>query len=82
MLKNRLLSMIMVVSLFSLPQVSFAENECKSDKDCKDNTVCVLAANPPVCKPPQPAGAACKRDAVCSSGKCDIPADKDVGSCK
>ncbi|TAN76376.1 MAG: hypothetical protein EPN14_07860 [Gallionella sp.] len=75
----------MAVSL-SLSQVAFAadaaKDECQADKDCKDGKVCVLALTPHVCKAPQAAGAACKRDAVCISKKCDIPAGKDVGACK
>ena len=27
-------------------------------------------------------GEPCKRDVVCASKKCDIPAGKDVGACK
>jgi len=78
MLKSVILAaaMVLVVS-----QVSFAE-ECKGDKDCQDGNVCILAVTPHVCKPPQPAGAPCKRDAVCASKKCDIPAGKDAGTCK
>ena len=85
MFKKLLLSMAMIVAM-SLSQVSFAadaaKDECQADKDCKDGKVCVLAVTPHICKAPQPAGAACKRDAVCISKKCDIPAGKDVGACK
>ncbi|MBI4937447.1 MAG: hypothetical protein HY846_04405 [Nitrosomonadales bacterium] len=84
MFKKYLLPMAMIVAL-SLSQISFAadaKDECQSDKDCKDGKLCILAANPHVCKAPQAAGAACKRDAVCISKKCDIPAGKDVGACK
>jgi hypothetical protein len=35
-----------------------------------------------LCTPPQAAGAACKRDVVCASKKCDIPAGQEVGVCK
>ena len=82
MLKKLLLlvATIAVVSLSS--HVSFAADECKDDKDCKNGDVCVLALTPHVCKPPQAAGAVCKRDAVCISKQCDIPAGKDVGVCK
>lgn len=86
MLKKNLLSIVMVVSMAFFSQASFAadaaKDECQADKDCKDGKVCVLAATPHVCKAPQAAGAACKRDAVCVSKKCDIPAGKDVGACK
>ena len=85
MFKKLLLTTAMIVSM-SLSQVSFAadaaKDECQADKDCKDGKVCVLALTPHVCKAPQAAGAACKRDAVCASKKCDIPAGKDVGVCK
>jgi Dickkopf-like protein len=59
-----------------------AAAECKSDADCKAGTFCILAATPHVCKAPQAAGAACKRDVVCASKKCDIPAGKEAGACK
>jgi len=81
MFKQLLLPLTVIVSV-SFSHVSFAAEECKSDKDCKDGEVCILALNPPVCKPPQPAGEPCKRDVVCASKKCDIPAGKDVGVCK
>jgi len=85
MFKKLLLSMAMIVAM-SLSQVSFAadaaKDECQADKDCKDGKVCILALTPHVCKAPQAAGAACKRDAVCISKKCDIPAGKEVGACK
>lgn len=85
MLKKFLLPLAMVAAM-SLSQVSFAsdaaKDECKADKDCKDGNLCILAVNPHVCKPPQAVGAACKRDAICISKKCDIPAGKDVGVCK
>jgi len=85
MLKKLLQSMAIIASM-SLSQVAFstdaAKDECKADKDCKDGKVCILAVTPHVCKAPQAAGAPCKRDAVCISKKCDIPAGKDVGACK
>lgn len=81
MFNKILLSAAMVLSLSLFSQVS-AANECKEDKDCKSGEVCVLAATPHVCKAPQAAGATCKRDVVCASKKCDIPAGKDVGICK
>lgn len=82
MFNKSLLSAAMVVSLSLLSQVSFAAGECKDDKDCKNSEVCILALTPHICKAPQAAGAACKRDAVCASNKCEIPAGKDVGACK
>lgn len=86
MLKKILFALAMVASMSLLPQVSFAadapKDECQADKDCKDGKLCILALTPHVCKPPMAAGAACKRDAVCISKKCDIPAGKDVGACK
>ena len=81
MFNKILLPAAMVLSLSFFSQ-AFAANECKEDKDCKNGEVCVLAATPPVCKAPQAAGAACKRDVVCASKKCDIPAGKDAGICK
>lgn len=85
MLKGLLFSMALVVSVSFSQGSSWADaakDECKADKDCKDGKVCILAVTPHVCKAPQAAGAACKRDAVCISKKCDIPAGKDVGVCK
>jgi hypothetical protein len=79
MLSRILFAVALVVALTA--QVSFAE-ECQSDGDCKNGDVCILAVTPHVCKPPQAAGAPCKRDAVCISKKCDIPAGKDAGTCK
>ena len=61
----------------SMEEVSAAE-ECKSDTDCKAGTYCILALTPHVCKAPMEAGAACKRDVVCASKKCDMAA----GVCK
>lgn len=81
MFNKILLSAAMALSLSLSSQVSAAD-ECKDDKDCKNGEVCVLAATPPVCKAPQAAGAACKRDVVCASKKCEIPAGKDAGVCK
>jgi hypothetical protein len=81
MLKKYLFPMAVIASL-SLPLTAFAAEECKSDADCKDGKVCILALTPPQCKPPQPAGEPCKRDVVCASKKCDIPAGKDMGVCK
>jgi hypothetical protein len=86
MFKKLLLSAAMVASMSLLASVSFAadapKDECQADKDCKDGKLCILALTPHACKPPQAAGAACKRDAVCISKKCDMPAGKDAGICK
>jgi hypothetical protein len=82
MFKKLLVSMALVASV-TASQVAFAADvECKDDKDCKGGMICVLALTPHVCKAPQPAGATCKRDVVCASKKCEIPAGKDVGACK
>jgi hypothetical protein len=59
-----------------------AAAECKSDGDCAPGTYCIVASTPHVCKAPQAAGATCKRDAVCASKKCEIPAGKEAGVCK
>jgi len=59
-----------------------APPECKTDTDCAAGNFCILALTPHVCKPPQPAGATCKRDVVCESKKCEIPSGKEVGACK
>jgi len=80
MLKKRIMSFVLF-SFASLSGTAFAGDECKSDGDCKDGKFCIVAVTPHVCKPPQPAGAACKRDVVCASKKCDIPAGKDSGVC-
>lgn len=82
MFNKSLLSTAMILSLSLLSQASFAAEECKEDKDCKNGEVCILALTPPVCKPPQAAGAPCKRDVVCVSKKCDIPTGKEAGICK
>ena len=81
MLKKLVLPMTVIAAL-ALPLTASAAEECKSDADCKDGNVCILALTPPQCKPPQAAGAPCKRDVVCASNKCDIPAGKDAGVCK
>ena len=80
MFKKRILPVVLL-SFACLSGTAFAGDECKSDGDCKDGKLCIVAVNPHVCKPPQPAGAACKRDVVCASKKCDIPAGKDAGVC-
>ena len=82
MFNKSLLSAAVIVSLSLFSQISFAADQCKDDKDCKNGEVCILALTPPVCKAPQAAGAACKRDVVCASKKCEIPAGKDAGVCK
>ena len=74
--------MTMIVSLSFLSRVSFATDECKDDKDWKDGNVCILALTPHICKAPQEAGAACKREAVCASKKCELPEGKEIGACK
>lgn len=76
----RITAMIFALSLVS--SASFAADECKTDADCKGGAICVLALTPHVCKQPQAAGEPCKRDVVCASKKCDIPAGKDIGVCK
>ena len=81
MLKKMFVSLTLVAALGFAGGASAAD-ECKSDGDCKDGKVCILALNPHVCKAPQPAGAPCKRDVVCASKKCEIPSGKDVGMCK
>ncbi len=81
MLKSTLLALSFLMSSM-VAGTALAADECKSDGDCKDGKVCILALNPHVCKPPQPAGAACKRDVVCASKKCEIPTGKEVGACK
>ena len=59
-----------------------AAAECKADGDCPSGQYCIVALTPHVCKPPQETGAPCKRDVVCASKKCDIPAGKEGGVCK
>lgn len=79
MLKNLFAAATLV--LFS-SSIALADTSCKKDEDCKGGQVCILALKPPVCKAPQPAGQPCKRDKVCASGKCDMPAGKEAGVCK
>ena len=59
-----------------------AAPECKADSDCATGMFCILALTPHECKPPMKAGSACKRDVVCQSKKCEIPAGKEAGVCK
>jgi hypothetical protein len=82
MRKGFLLVAAVAASLLLHTPVSYAADECKSDADCKQGTICVLVLNPHVCKPPQAPGSACVRDAGCASKKCDVPAGKSVGACK
>jgi hypothetical protein len=82
MLKKMIVSLTLFVTLGLAQAASAADEVCKSDGDCKDGKVCILALNPHVCKPPQPAGSPCKRDVVCASKKCEMPSGKDVGMCK
>lgn len=79
---NKLLPPLMLLLVGLIPRLAFAADTCKSDGDCKDGKVCILVLNPPVCKPPQAAGAPCKRDVVCASKKCEIPSGKEIGACK
>lgn len=78
---RRILTVMALVALASTARISFAA-ECQSDGDCAKGEVCILAVTPHVCKPPQGPGAPCKRDTVCASKKCEIPAGKDAGVCK
>ena len=80
--KGFLSSAAIAASLLLFPAISRAADECKSDADCKQGTICVLVLNPHVCKPPQAPGSACVRDAGCASKKCDIAAGKTAGVCK
>jgi hypothetical protein len=82
MSNKMLFSLAMLVMACLLSRAAVAAEECKDDKDCQNGTVCILALTPHQCKAPQAAGAACKRDAVCESKKCEIPAGKEVGACK
>ena len=89
MLRKLLLAASVVVAVGLVRAVPFtpsgeaqAAAECQKDTDCKEGTFCILALTPHECKPPQAAGASCKRDVVCASKKCEIPAGKEVGVCK
>lgn len=79
---DRLLFSTMAAAAMLLSQAALAADACKEDKDCGPGKFCIVAVTPHVCKAPQPAGAPCKRDVVCASGKCDMPAGKDAGVCK
>ena len=87
MFNKLLLSMAMIVSMAFLAQESFgADIKCGAsatdpDAECAKGTVCILAMEPPVCKPPLEKGKACKRDKVCASNKCEKPAGADKGTC-
>ncbi|WP_130472003.1 Dickkopf N-terminal cysteine-rich domain-containing protein [Candidatus Magnetaquicoccus inordinatus] len=84
----------LVVSLFAaaaLAGSAFAEdikcgaNAANPDAECGGGTICILAMSPPVCRPPLPAGQACKRDKVCASNQCEKAAGakpEDKGVCK
>jgi hypothetical protein len=74
--------MLAMFACMSFSPMSMAETQCKADGDCKSGEYCIVALSPPVCKAPQAAGAACKRDVVCASGKCDIPSGQEKGTCK
>ncbi len=87
MFNKFLCSIAMIVSMSFLVQVSFAADiKCGAsakdpDAECAKGTVCILAMDPPVCKPPLEKGKACKRDKVCSSNKCEKTAGADKGTC-
>lgn len=81
-MSDKLLFSTMVAAAMLLSQAAFAADACKEDKDCGPGKFCIVAVTPHVCKVPQPAGAPCKRDVVCASGKCDMSAGKDAGVCK
>ena len=83
-----LLSVATVASMSLFSQASFsADVKCGAsatnpDAECTGGTVCILAMDPPVCRPPQAAGSACKRDKVCASNKCEKAAGAEKGVCK
>lgn len=68
--------------LTPMGEAQAADKECKADSDCAAGSYCIVALNPHVCKAPMPAGSPCKRDVVCESKKCDVPAGKEAGVCK
>ena len=68
-------------AVFSWDEVKAAETECAADADCLAGEFCILALDPPICKPPQENGAACKRDVVCASGRCAIAEGETAGVC-
>jgi hypothetical protein len=74
--------LVWMASLSPIHAAQAAAPECKTDADCAAGTFCIVALTPHVCKAPQPAGAACKRDVVCESKKCEIPSGKEAGACK
>ncbi|MBF0626817.1 MAG: hypothetical protein HQL91_01210 [Magnetococcales bacterium] len=85
------LTVVLLTATVALAGVAFADDlKCGADPanpdaECGAGTVCILAMNPPVCKPPLPAGQACKRDKVCASNKCEKPdgaKPEDKGVCK
>jgi hypothetical protein len=69
------------LALLAWEEVEAATTECASDADCLAGEFCILALDPPICKPPQEDGAACRRDVVCASGRCDIPEGAEAGVC-
>ncbi len=55
------------------------DNVAAADTACdkaKKGDVCILANTPPSCGAPGAKDAACKRDKVCASGKCDTKTSK------
>jgi hypothetical protein len=89
MIRKRFVAALVVVAVglargvpFSPSGEAQAAAECQADSDCKAGTFCILALTPHECKPPMAAGAACKRDVVCASKKCEIASGKEVGVCK
>ena len=87
MFKKLVLTVAMIVSMAFVAQDSFAaDTKCGAsakdpDAECGKGTVCILAMDPPVCKPPLEKGKPCKRDKVCVSNKCEKPAGADKGTC-
>src|SRR5262245_9077865 len=73
---------VLLAPLTPISEAHAADKECKVDADCGEGMFCIVAVTPHVCKAPMPTGAACKRDVVCQSKKCDIPTGKEVGACK
>ncbi|MBI3794303.1 MAG: hypothetical protein HY280_06190 [Nitrospinae bacterium] len=89
MFKKSFLFAAIIASMFAMAQVSFAAdvkcgaNKAEPDAECAaTKMVCILAMDPPVCKAPLAQGAACKRDKVCASNKCEKAAGQEKGVCK
>ena len=85
------LVIVLLTAAVTLTGTAFADDvKCgadpaKPDAECGTGTVCILAMTPPVCRPPLPAGQACKRDKVCASNNCEKPNGSkpdDKGVCK